>query len=55
MDTDAESLPFKKDEMGNYVIYHGEKVYEVEFWSHSCVQFYYDEKAEKFLQVPNSI
>ena len=55
MDPEPEDLPFKKDEMGNYVIYHGEKTYEVEFWSHSCVQFYWDEKTKKYKQVPNSI
>ena len=55
MDVKAENLPFKKDEMGNYVIYHKEKTYEVEFWSHSCQEFYWDEETNRFKQVPNSI
>ena len=55
MDVDAENLPFKKDEMGNYVIYHKDKTYEVDFWSHSCQEFYWDEETNRFKQVPNSI
>ena len=55
MDVEAEKLPFKKDEMGNYVIYHKDKTYNVEFWSHSCEEFYYDEELGRFKKVPSSI
>ena len=55
MDTTEQKLPFEKDEMGNYVIYHKDKTYYVEFWSHSCEEFYYDEETKKWKQVPNTI
>jgi len=52
---DEYPLPFKKDETGNYTISHGETTYYVEFWSHSCQEFYYDQESGKWKQVPSSI
>ena len=49
-----EPLPFWKDEMGNNTISYNEQTHIVDFWAHSCKEFYFDVDKDQWFEIINN-